>query len=303
MKFVCVFFSCAILLKECCFADTKTILEQEVVLEEILDKLLKKKKDSHIDYLRSFKEILFAYRKKHVEGVFAQDNQCPGTIVRESSYYTQSCIIKKQTKDIRFLSGHSIPTDVRIWLEDAEQDLWKELEPILSHEDYLSKSMTYIKKKLMFEKVLERRQEFYWDSCYDLARRNKIKFSKEEISFLKALDEQISEAFLKVLSLYKTAPISMRLILEDHSVWLSYRLYLLLIGEHLGVDGDLLKLRLICLGLARLYFYKRFFAYFDPEKSVEQYAVLPPREYAEICEYDYTRKLKGLPLSEPCYPS
>ena len=296
-------------------AHRKNEAKINALLEQIKKNLEDKKSETHI--IECFKEELEKFRTKHIRALY-QGYEGSGSFDR--SYGSSSatlCIKQKQVKELEFLLNQKQdPIYVRFWLEDAETDFFENMKPLLFGDDFLTKVIDLVKTKLSIKEVSEKFPELYLGPDHKLSTstkfskdtvifsENEVIFSENEVIFFKALETAIHEEFLKILDGYKTRPIAMQAMLDGHSAWFSYRASLVNLYKHVGVSPNMIKLRIICLDLARLYFYKRFLAYFVPFKGEgERCLVMAPREYDEMYDCDdIIRKPKGLPLTEPCFP-
>jgi hypothetical protein len=280
--------------------------EQQAHIDALLAQLKKKledgKKETHI--LESFSQALGDYRSKHIGAVYEGFKGAgSGNIVYGSSC-TAICIKKKQVKELEFLLNQKQdPFYVRVWLEDAEAEFWENMKPLLFNEGFLEKVIELVKTKEKLPALPSRKYFDLYHDIFEPKEKERI-FKNEEWDFFESLEIAVHEAFLKVLDRYKSTPVIMQAMLDGHSSWLSYRLSLLKFCESMNVDKDMIKLRLICLNLARLHFYERFLIYFEPGKGDQERCLASsPREYNEMYDCDIVRKPKGLSLTEPCFPN
>jgi hypothetical protein len=175
--------------------------------------------------------------------------------------------------------------------------------------------MTYVRDKT---EIMKRRSIHFQLKDYDGdfipvniqsdMKRWGVAFTDEETFFLNKLDNIIQNELLKILNHFKCGDPkeSILIFLPDaYRKWNAYRNHLVRFYKSIGFSDNIVKLRLVTLMLARLYFYINFGQYFMNKYKKEGNHYLPPVEYLDYFDPDNYSSVRPENISKPepsCFP-
>lgn len=288
-------------------------------IQEAFNKLNDSSQESYKQLDKSpentFKSAIEIFITKHVHAIYSAEIDGLGTATIDNMRTTSSCISKKITKELEFLANHEKAFEtamIQLWLGDAEEEFWSLFQKTSQTSEIWPeiKRFTQEKIKLRFLKKKNIPAVILWSENFKLPFSKKIptnhttkfSFTVDDVNLLLALEDSIFAELSKILEHFKHKPLALKAITEGHIAWLGFRASLLSFYINLNIDQDIIKIRMACLHLSQLYFYKHFFAYFTKQPHETRCLALSPREYNDNYDCSIIRKPKNLPSELPCFP-
>jgi|GEM_PF-6619115 len=264
----------------------------------------------------TFKGAWLAYLDHRFDEPYALELNGPGTVTYESMGFTTTCAKRKEMNEVSFWRTKQLDSIiVRIWLVDADEALWPGIKDCICSMDPFGDIMSYVRDKTQ---IIQRPEispdasledakgvSVYTDFERDLESWG-VSFNQEETLFLKKLDGIIQNELLKILSHFKNVELNefvLAFLPDAYRRWDDYRRALVPFYKSIGFNDRVIKLRLLTLTLARLYFYINFGQHFMTKGNQERCLFLPPMEYGGCFDCDgVVRSEKGLKPFPPCFP-
>ncbi|USO01793.1 MAG: hypothetical protein H6849_01995 [Alphaproteobacteria bacterium] len=252
------------------------------------------------DRLQKQSKKLIAYIPKRVDEIYAIELGSLGSGHAQIMGNTHALVGDSIIEELTFLQALRFTNDlVQNWLGDGKEALWPHIQTLKTPGEILKK----IEEKICNWENIQDTDLHMVDSDsyalspgYTLARtkalfslkpqRKKYMFSRAFIKQIRVLDLLINRALFDALALCEDCQVGLRAMLVGQASWLTLRGELMDLYECVGVSQEIAALRLVCLCLDRLYYYRKFVKYFREKDSYHRCLQPPPYLYATMLDCD-----------------